>query len=150
MFCRRACQPPPCLCASFFLSVCISKPGNRWASFEPITQFDPLIITNLSESLIWSLPNSALSVHKVGFVSKQEERDKETARRRGGRKRIICTHLHTCLWGSQPNLKEDGSVGGSVFWECSDGLIKASSPATSSLQLSDGFLVSLESHSVFC
>lgn len=28
--------------------------------FEPITQPDPLIITNLPESLIWGLPNSAL------------------------------------------------------------------------------------------
>lgn len=32
----------------------------------------------------------------------------------GGRGGIVCTHLHTCLWGSSTNLGGGGCVGGSV------------------------------------
>lgn len=67
-FADGMCKPPPCLCAPFFLSLCIGRLGNRRSSFEPITQPDPLIITNLPESLIWGLPNSAPCV-QCGFSS---------------------------------------------------------------------------------
>lgn len=50
----------------FFLSPSIGRLGNRRSSFEPITQPDPLIITNLPESLIRGLPNSAMCT-QCGF-----------------------------------------------------------------------------------
>lgn len=65
-------KPHPCLCASFFfffLSPCIGRLGDRWSSFEPITQPDPLIITNLPESVIWGLPNSALCTMWLSCLS---------------------------------------------------------------------------------
>lgn len=68
-FADGMCKPPPCLCVSFFLSPYIGRPGNRWSSFEPITQPDPLIITNLPESLIWGLPNCALCTMWLSFLS---------------------------------------------------------------------------------
>ena len=67
MFCRWDVQTPSMPPCPFFLSPCIGRLGNRWSSFEPITQPDPLIVTNLPESLIWGLPNSAL--YNVAFVS---------------------------------------------------------------------------------
>lgn len=106
-------KPPPCLCASFFLSPCIVRLGNRWSSFEPITQPDPLIITNLPESLIWGLPNSALCTMWL-FVSvlllfffffsrcrckggkskeKEKERDREGVRERD----CLCAFAHLSL-----------------------------------------------------
>lgn len=65
MFCRRD-VPAPSL--PLFPSLSPPTPPSSvsadWETddhpFEPITQPDPLIITNLPESLIWGLPNSAL------------------------------------------------------------------------------------------
>lgn len=64
-FADGMCQPPPCLCSLLFLPPTPpSSLSADWETddhpFEPITQPDPLIITNLPESLIWGLPNSAL------------------------------------------------------------------------------------------
>lgn len=60
-FADGMCKPRQCPRAAprrHRASPCIGRLGSRWSSFEPITQPDPLIITNLPESLIWGLPNS--------------------------------------------------------------------------------------------
>lgn len=121
----------PCLLFSLPL-------GNRRSSFEPITQprssyhNQPCRLSNLGSAKLGSSlflsccaalsPPSSLSffnAHKSkegGWgVRRQTEGgggEGEGGEGRGGR--IVCTHLHTCLWGSSTNLGEDGCVGGAV------------------------------------
>lgn len=66
ILCLQTSSVPLCLSFFFLLSPSIGRLGNRRSSFEPITQPDPLIITNLPESLIRGLPNSAMCT-QCGF-----------------------------------------------------------------------------------
>lgn len=107
----------------FFPLPSLGRRGNRWSSFEPITQSDPLIITNLPESLIWGLPNcavcttwrSSLSCRVFAFFSmcvqdREVERRRKWQKRERHRKECLCTfaslslgifYHKTSLWAGQ-------------------------------------------------
>lgn len=74
VFCRCDVQTPSEPQRLFIFRLpCTGRLGNAPSSFEPITQPDPLIVTNLPESLIWGLPKSSvctmwLSSPSCGFT----------------------------------------------------------------------------------
>ena len=118
------CKPPPCLCAPFFPLPLYRQTGKQtiilWTHYSAWSSYhnQPSRVSNLGSAKLCSVYTMWLFVSVLlGFFfsfffsrrrcegGKSKEKETDRARERGWEREIVCTHLHTCLWGYSTNLK---------------------------------------------